>query len=180
MMITNKLPKAENETHTNPINLLPLKKSLPLGVAEDLEGMLVGDFDANILLVKALSLAIDLPSLISLIDCKIGSQCALALLTLAMRLTLSLDSLNVCLALSLAIDLAQQFIDLGKVVVEGGVLGTQGSRTGDSVGVGEARYWSAETKRIALLCLVGGRKTWGENKGNCWYSSGYKRDRWQD
>jgi hypothetical protein len=64
MMVTHKLPKAENETHTNPINLLPLKKSLLLGV---------GDFDANILLVKAFSLAIDLPSLLSLIDCRIGS-----------------------------------------------------------------------------------------------------------
>jgi hypothetical protein len=148
MMITHKLPKAENETHTNLTNLLPLEKSTPLGVAEDLEGMLVGDFDASILLVKALSLAIDLPSLLSLIDCKIGSQCALALLTLAMRLTLSL-----------AIDLAQQFIDLGEEVVEGGVLGTLVLRADDSVGVGEARYWSAETKRIALLCLVGGRKT---------------------
>jgi hypothetical protein len=146
--------------------------------------MLVGDLDANIPLVKALSLAIDLPSLLSLIDCKIGSRCALALLTLTMRLTLShalsLDSLNVCLALSLAIDLAQQFIDLGEEVVEGGVLGTLEPRAGDTVGVGKPRYWRAETKRITLLCLVGGRKTWGENKGNCWYSSGYKRDCWQD
>jgi hypothetical protein len=163
MMITHKLPKAENETCTNPINLLPLKKGLPLSVTEDLEGMLGGDFDANILLVKALSLAIDLPSLLSPINCKISSQCALALLTLAMHLTLSLalnlDSLNVCLALSPAIDLAQQFVDLGEEAVEEGILGTLGPRAGDSVGVGEARYWSAETKRIALLCLVGGRKT---------------------
>jgi hypothetical protein len=152
MMITHKLPKAENETCTNPINLLPLKKGLPLSVTEDLEGMLGGDFDANILLVKALSLAIDLPSLLSPINCKISSQCALALLTLAMHLTLSL-------ALSPAIDLAQQFVDLGEEAVEEGILGTLGPRAGDSVGVGEARYWSAETKRIALLCLVGGRKT---------------------
>jgi hypothetical protein len=106
--------------------------------------MLVGDFGADVLLVKALSLAIDLPSLLSLIDCDIGSQCALVLLTLAMRLTLSLalslDSLNVYLELSLAIDLAQQFIDLGEEVVEGGFLRTLGPQADDSVGVGEARY----------------------------------------
>ena len=72
----------------------------PMEHAGDLQGVLVCDLDANVVLLKTGDLSVDLPSLLILSDSKLRPNCALAKLALAMRLTLGGD---VCLNLSLAL-----------------------------------------------------------------------------
>jgi hypothetical protein len=94
---------------------LSLLLGLPVGVAGDLQGVLIGHFDIDVLLVEALDVAIDLPALLGLVDSELGAQGSLALLTLPVSLALRL---KMRLALGLAVDLAQQLINLAEEMVE--------------------------------------------------------------
>jgi hypothetical protein len=89
--------------------------------------MLISKLDADVLLLEALNVTIDLPALFGLVDSELSAQSALTLLSLTMKFSLSLNmgltlSLNMGLALGLAVDLAQKVIDLAKEVVEGRIL----------------------------------------------------------
>jgi hypothetical protein len=81
--------------------------------------VLIRDFDVDVLLVEALDVAIDLPSLLGLIDGELGAQSTLARLSLTASLALSLAlSLKMCLTLGFTVDLTQQLINLAEEVVE--------------------------------------------------------------